>query len=149
LLRLGELARRLSRTRPRPANLVTGERGELEALFHLRRLGYVVVERRWRTKEFNGDLDLIAYEGDTLCFIEVKTRTRRDLTPAASAIDFSKKQMLRRMAGAYRRSIPAAERYTALYRFDVVSIYLEEGRAACELVRDAFAAQDTFARGGV
>lgn len=124
----------------KPAHLVTGERGELEALFHLRRQGYVVIERRWRTKEFNGDLDLIAFDGATLCFIEVKARTRRDLTPAASAIDYGKKQMLRRMANAYRRTLPASERYNTAVRLDVVSVYGPP--YTCELVRDAFALQE-------
>jgi putative endonuclease len=139
LLRLGSLA---GKRKPRPAHLLTGERGELEALFYLRRQGYIVVERRWRSKEFNGDLDLIAWDGATLCFVEVKARTRRDLTPAASAINEAKKQRLRRMAGSYRRTLPAERRYSAPVRFDVVSIYLLDGRAECELVRDAFAAQE-------
>ena len=147
---LGSLAERVSRRKPRPANLRTGERGELEALFFLRRQGYLVVERRWRSKEFNGDLDLIAWDGHTLCFVEVKTRTRRDMTPATSSIDYAKKQMLRRMAGSYRRTMPASERYTTAVRFDVVSVYLLGGKAECELVRGAFAGQESgFSRAGV
>lgn len=138
ILGLGAFARKVEQGKARPAHLVTGEVGELEALFYLRRQGYVVVERRWRSKEFNGDLDLIAWDGETLCFIEVKARTRRDLTPAASAIDYAKKQMLRRMAGAYRRTIPAQQRYNTAVRFDVVSVYLLGGAAECELVRGAF-----------
>ncbi len=150
VLRLGTLAAKASQGKPRPAHLLVGDRGELEALFFLRRQGYVVVERRWRSKEFNGDLDLIAWSGDTLCFVEVKTRSRRDMTPAASAVDYAKKQMLRRMAGSYRRTLAAAERYNMAYRFDVVSVYLTGGGADCELVRDAFPAQEsTFSRGGV
>ncbi len=138
ILGLGSVSRRIARGKPRPAHLVTGELGELEALFFLRRQGYVVVERRWRTKEFNGDLDLVAWHGDTLCFIEVKARTRRDMTPAASSVDYAKKQMLRKMAGAYRRTMPAEKRYNTLVRFDVVSVYLLGGAAECELVRGAF-----------
>ena len=70
----GTLARRLGRDRRQPAHLDLGERGELEALFFLRRQGYIVMARRWRAPELSGDLDLVAWEGDTLCFIEVKTR---------------------------------------------------------------------------
>lgn len=150
ILRLGALARRVSPRKPRPAHLLTGERGELEALFFLRRQGYMVVERRWRSKEFNGDLDLIAWDAETLCFVEVKARTRRDMTPAASAIDYAKKQMLRRMAGSYRRTLPAAERYNTPVRFDVVSVYLQGRDPVCELVRGAFPPQETsFGRSGV
>ena len=61
-----------------PEHLKTGLRGELEALLHLRELGYVVVARRWKTPKLRGDIDLIAWDGDCLCFIEVKTRTQRD-----------------------------------------------------------------------
>ena len=138
ILGLGSVARRLKRGPARPEHLVTGERGELEALFYLRRQGYVVVERRWRSKEFNGDLDLIAWDGDTLCFVEVKARTRRDVTPAAASIDYAKKQMLRRMAGSYRRTLPALTRYNTPVRFDVVSVYLLESGVECELARGAF-----------
>ena len=149
LLRLGALGRKVSRAKPRPAHLLTGERGEFEALFYLRRQGYLVVERRWRSKEFNGDLDLIAWDGETLCFVEVKARTRRDMTPAASAIDYAKKQMLRRMAGSYRRGLPAEQRYNTPVRFDVVSVYLLGDAVECELVRGAFEVQDAFRSGGV
>ena len=140
-------ARRVSHGKQRPAHLLTGERGELEALFFLRRQGYLVVEQRWRSREFNGDLDLIAWDGDTLCFVEVKARTRRDRTPAASAIDYAKKQMLRRMASSYRRTLPAEQRYNTPVRFDVVSVYLVGGTADCELVRGAFALDSPFFRG--
>ena len=141
VLRVGALARRLAR-RAAPAHLNTGERGELEALFFLRRQGYQVVERRWRTREFNGDLDLIAWDGssgvETLCFVEVKARSRRDMTPAASAVDAHKQRMLRRMAAAYRRGMAAERRYEVTVRFDVVSVYLLGGKVECELVRGAF-----------
>ncbi len=62
LLTLQSLARRLPRRKPRPAHLLLGERGEFEALFHLRRHGYLVIERRWRSPDHNGDLDLIAWD---------------------------------------------------------------------------------------
>ena len=121
-----------------PPHLQTGFRGEFEALFFLRGLGFVVTERRWRSPELNGDLDLVAWEGGTLCFIEVKTRTARDLTPAASAIDFAKRSMLQKMARSYLRTLPHAQRDGVLVRLDIVSVYLLGERVECELVRDAF-----------
>ena len=69
------MARRLGRGAKLPAHLETGLRGEREALFELRRMGYTVVARRWQTAKVRGDVDLIGWKGDTLCFIEVKTRT--------------------------------------------------------------------------
>lgn len=142
LLQLTRFAHRLHPPPARTANLRTGERGEFEALFFLRGLSYTVVERRWRSPELNGDLDLVAWDGSTLCAIEVKTRTTRDLTPAASAIDETKRNMLRRMARAYLRSLPGQRDTPILLRFDVVSVYLigpaPRETVECELIRDAF-----------
>ena len=138
LLQLHSLSKKLGRAPKLPPHLQTGVRGEFEALFYLRRLGYTVVERRWRSPELNGDLDLVAWEGATLCFIEVKTRTARDMTPAALAIDGPKRKMLQRMAASYLRSIPREADGNILTRIDIVSVYLLGDQIECELVRDAF-----------
>ena len=150
LLRLRAVALRLGQVKPKARHLETGERGEFEAMFFLRRQGYKVFERRWRTPEWNGDLDLIAWRDDTLCFVEVKTRTARDFAPAAVAIDEAKRKMLRRMARAYRRTLPRAQAEAWAVRFDVVSVYLLGEKVECELVTDAFAwVEDDFRAGGV
>jgi len=130
VLALHRLARRFSRTPPIAAHLTTGLDGELEAFFHIRRLGYTVVARRWKTQKVRGDVDLIAWHDGCLCFIEVKTRTRRDAIPAEFAVDRDKERMLKRMAGAYLRRFPEEERNTLPVRFDVVSVYLQQGSAA-------------------
>ena len=137
LLRLQSFAARIAHKAEKPSHLRVGERGELEALFFLRRLGYIVVARRWRSPELRGDLDLVAWEGDTLCFIEVKTRSARDGTPAALAIDGGKRRMLARMAREYLRTMPREERREVLTRVDFVSVYLPPTGAECELIRDA------------
>ena len=139
---LETLAWRFGRKRTQPAHLHLGERGELEALFFLRRQGYIVTARRWRTPELSGDLDLVAWEGDTLCFIEVKSRSQRDQTPAALAIGQAKRRTLSRMAREYLRTLPRpsrlAEAECVLTRFDFVSVYLLGTGTECELLRDAF-----------
>jgi putative endonuclease len=114
----------LSRAPRTAAHLETGAHGEREALFHLRRNGYIVVARRWRNAKLRGDIDLIAWDRDTLCIVEVKTRTRRDAIPAESAVDSDKQDTLRRLARAYLRRLPLPAR-EATVRFDVISIYLE------------------------
>lgn len=114
----------LSRSPRAAAHLETGTRGEREALFHLRRHGYTIVARRWRTPKLRGDIDLVAWDGDTLCVIEVKTRTRRNAVPAELAVDPDKQRILRQLARAYLHRLPPAARQ-ATVRFDVVSIYLE------------------------
>ncbi|MDE3103957.1 MAG: YraN family protein [Acidobacteriota bacterium] len=131
---------RVAERRGGAAHLAVGERGEREALFFLRQQGFTVVARRWRTARLRGDLDLVAWEGDCLCFVEVKTRSTRNLLdPAESAVDEEKRQRLRRMARAYLRGLPEQVRTRVQVRFDVISVYLEPQGAACELFRQAFA----------
>jgi putative endonuclease len=138
LRRLRALAQRVHPRHLKAPHLLTGERGEFEALFYLRRLGFQVVERRWHAPDLRGDIDLIAWEGDTLVIAEVKTRTSRDLTPALSAVDDVKRRTLRDLARAYRRTIPRTPDSPALLRFDVVSVYLSGQEVAWEILRDAF-----------
>jgi putative endonuclease len=109
-----------------PAHLETGVEGEEAAYFYLRRKGYVVVARRWLAGNIPGDLDLIAWHGQMLCFIEVKTRTAHDMTPAETAVDAHKRKTLRRLARAYIRQLPQKSEPQA--RFDVISVYLVRGR---------------------
>ena len=105
-----------------PEHLRTGLSGEDAAFFELRRKGYTVVARRWSAGNLPGDVDLIAWQGTLLCFIEVKTRTARDMTPAEAAVGRHKELVLRRLARAYLRQLPQAEAPQA--RFDVMSVYL-------------------------
>lgn len=107
-------------------------------MYFLRRRGYLVVERRWRSPELRGDLDLVAWDGETLVFVEVKTRTKRDFAPAASAVDLGKQRMVRRMGRAYRRTLPREDRYETPVRFDVVSVYLLGEAVECELACGVF-----------
>ena len=125
------------RRRPQEAaHLSTGRRGELAAFFHLRRQGYIVVARGWRSGRVRGDIDLIAWQGDTLCFIEVKTRTTREVATAEAAVDEDKRRTLRRLARAYMRQLPIQQTPA---RFDILSIYFEKEKAAeFELFRGAF-----------
>ena len=140
LRRVDRLAARYGPARRRPAHLLTGEYGEREALFALRREGYILVDRRWRSGKMRGDVDLIAWEGDWLCFIEVKTRaTRNPLDPAEAAVDRDKQRTLRRLARAYLRGFPESGRDAIRVRFDVVAVYLEGTAPSIEVTRDAFA----------
>ncbi|MFZ0662314.1 MAG: YraN family protein [Acidobacteriaceae bacterium] len=117
-------------------HLATGRRGERAAFFYLRRLGFVVAARRWRSAKARGDLDLVAWENDVLCFVEVKTRTTRAVAPAEVAVNAEKKRMLRKMAHYYIRQLPQRD---VPVRFDILSIYFEVGKPAdFELFRGAF-----------
>jgi putative endonuclease len=106
--------------RPIPHHLRVGRLGEDAAFFHLRRKGYTVVARSWKSLRHRGDLDLIAWEGETLCFVEVKTRTSREVATAEAAVDKEKRRVIRRLASDYLRSTSRPP-----VRFDIVSVYLD------------------------
>lgn len=130
------LDRVAARRRREAPHLATGRRGERAAFFYLRRLGFVVTAQRWRTPKARGDLDLVAWDQDVLCFVEVKTRTTRAVAPAEAAVDADKKRMLRKMAHHYVRQLPDRE---VPVRFDILSIYFEAGKSAeFTLFRGAF-----------
>ena len=135
-------ARRAARKklRPTPEHLLTGQRGEDTAFFFLRTHGFTVVARRWHSDRVRGDLDLVAWNGPTLVFVEVKTRTARDLVSAQAAVDDAKQRQLRRLARAWLRQIPERFRDHVPLRFDVLAIYLLPGGAECDHFRAAFPA---------
>ncbi len=112
-----------------------GNTGERIAYFHLRRRGYTVVARQWSAPNVNGEVDLIAWHAETLCFIEVKTRSAEDRFGAAYTINDDKKNALRRMARAYVQSLPwhGDQEAAPAIRFDVVLVYLHEKPRRVEL----------------
>jgi putative endonuclease len=134
------------RNSPKPAHLLTGERGEDAAYFHLRRLGYTIVARRWRTERLAGDLDLVAWDGPTLVIFEVKTRTaaarEEAFAPAETAVDPHKQQVLRKMASAYLRQFPTPARGNIGLRFDILSVYQIPSGLEFEHIRNAFPSSD-------
>jgi putative endonuclease len=107
-------------------HLTVGIEGEDAVFFYLRRKGYTVVARRWSSGDAPGDVDLIAWDGPVLCFVEVKTRTAHDLTPAETAVDEHKRNVLRRLARRYVRQLPQTTLPSV--RFDVVSVYQLPGQ---------------------
>jgi putative endonuclease len=142
---LDSLAARRGRAASLPAHLLIGIEGEEAACFYLISKGYTVVARRWSAGNQPGDLDLIAWHGAMLCFFEVKTRTARDLTPAETAVDSHKRNVLRRLARQYVRQLPGGPAPQA--RFDVISVYLEPGKPSeFEHFENAFAWREAWRR---
>ncbi|HEY0796847.1 MAG TPA: YraN family protein [Acidisarcina sp.] len=130
------LSQRLGRTPRLAPHLELGVRGEEAAFFYLRRLGYVIVAQRWRSYRHPGDLDLIGWDGETLCFIEVKTRTSHAIAEAEAAVDRDKRRTLRRLAWHYLRYLPTP---SSEARFDVLTVYLQqEKKTEFHLFRGAF-----------
>jgi putative endonuclease len=104
-----------------PPHIQTGRRGEEAAYFYLRRRGYVMVARNFRSPHRRGEIDLIGWHQEVLCFIEVKTRTTRDVKPAEAAVDHAKLHQLALVAREYMRLLPGP----CSWRFDVVSVYYD------------------------
>jgi putative endonuclease len=132
------LAERRGRQSLLAPHLRTGERGEEAAFFYLRRNGFTVVARRWNDGPLPGDLDLVAWQDDVLCFIEVKTRSSKEVATASSAVDKNKRRILRRLARLYLRQLPddAARPET---RFDIATVYELPGKPReIQLIPGAF-----------
>jgi len=119
-----------------PAHQRTGRRGEEDAYFYLRGRGYTMIARNYRSPHHRGEVDLIGWERDVLCFIEVKTRTTREVKPAEAAVDRDKQRELSLVARDFLRLMPAS----CQWRFDVVAVYYERGhsRPSFELFQNAF-----------
>lgn len=115
----------------------TGIRGETYAYWYLRRHGYVLVARNYRSPSIKGEIDMIGYDGKVLAFVEVKTRAlAEDEDPARlqnrpeDSVNWDKRRNLTRMA---RQFLRARRIESAECRFDVVAI--ENRRGARPLIR--------------
>jgi putative endonuclease len=110
-----------------------GQHGEDLAHRHLRRNGFIVVARNWRPPQGGGEIDIVAWEGDSLVFIEVKTRASAEWSAPERDIDGEKIHALRRAARDYVRRSGADD---SRVRFDAIAI---TGNKLVHL-RDAFSA---------
>ncbi len=132
---LDSLASRVLPPDGRPVRHRIGARGEEDAYFHLRRLGYAMVARNYRTPRCHGEIDLIGWDRDVLCFIEVKTRTSHHVKPAEAAVDRHKRREVAQVIRDYLRHAPPS----CQWRFDIVSVYYDSSnsRPQFELFRNA------------
>ena len=110
-----------------------GKLGEDLALKKLEELGYRCITRNYRCPL--GEMDLIAREGDTLVFIEIKTRKNKSLGYAKEAIDGRKRRQLSKVALAYMKANECCE---VKSRFDVVAINLNRDDVELEVIKNAF-----------
>jgi putative endonuclease len=98
-------------------HLLKGRKGERLACRFLLKQGFDILARRYRSR--SGELDIIAYEGDTLVFIEVKTRSSAAFGEPWEFVDWQKQQILRRTAEDF---IADHDLGQYAYRFDIVSV---------------------------
>ena len=90
-----------------------GRRGEEMAIEHLERTGYRIVAANFRlpigrnTRDaiVNAEIDIVAYDGPTLCFVEVKTRASDEFAAPQANVDLRKRRQIARAARGYRRML--------------------------------------------
>ncbi len=107
--------------------LELGRLGEAYAAAYLEQLGYQLVAanftlpvgRNRRGAVVNAEIDLVAYEHNTLCFVEVKTRSSDWFAPPQANIDLRKRRQIARAARAYRQLLELEDQP---YRYDVVTV---------------------------
>lgn len=117
----------------RESSRTLGARGERLAAEYLQRTGYrlvlanftVPIGRNRNEAQITGEIDLIAFDGDMLCFIEVKTRSSDEFTGPLSNVDLRKQRQIIRAARFYLRTFGIRD---VPYRFDVVTIIAAAGR---------------------
>ena len=114
-----------------------GELGESFAARLYECLGYAVTARNYHSRY--GEIDLIAENSDTLCFVEVKTRNLTSLGTPAEAVDFRKQKKLTLTAITY---LGENECYKQP-RFDVLELWQKDGKIIkSNLIEIAFSAED-------
>jgi putative endonuclease len=100
----------------------TGQRGEEMAAAYLAERGYTLIERNWRCP--TGELDMVAAHGQTLVFVEVRTRSGSRFGPAEESITPAKQARLIELAQAYLQARALPEQP---WRIDVVAVQLGPG----------------------
>ena len=110
-----------------------GKQGEDLAVRELERRGYAIVARRFRVR--SGELDIVARDGPTLVFVEVKARSGRRFGVAAEAVTPLKQLRLARLASEYLLRQRIAD---CACRFDVVSVHFDGGAAEVQVIQNAF-----------
>ena len=115
---------------------MVGRVGEEAAVRFLHEQGYRIVERNYRCRF--GEIDLIARDGETLAFIEVKTRRSRAFGPPALAVTIEKQRHLVKASQVYLAQRGKARE---LCRFDVVTIEMDAHTVRIEIIKNAFQAR--------
>ena len=121
--------------RRRAEHLALGASGETLACRHLRAAGYKILYRNFRGRT-GGELDIVCRDGDTLVFVEVKTRTHEDFGRPFEAVRRDQQRRISRGALAWLRMLDNPD---ILFRFDIVEVVMREHRRPrIELIRNAF-----------
>lgn len=109
------------------------QKGEDLAEDFLKRNKYKIISRNYRNRY--GEIDIIARQKDTLCFIEVKTRSTEQFGSPQEAVDTHKQHKLSQVALQYLKENCLLDRPA---RFDTLAIYVQDKQIKIELIKDAF-----------
>ena len=116
-------------------HIALGERGEKLACKYLRQRGCKILYRNYRARR-GGEVDIVCRDGDTLAFVEVKTRSNDDYRRPLDAVNAAKRKLIIRGALAWLQLLDNPD---ILFRFDVVEIVIAPGeQPRIELVQNAF-----------
>jgi len=114
-------------------NLNSGKRSEAQAELFLKRRGYVVLERNYKTR--SAEIDIVAREKGAICFVEVKSRSSERFGSPQEAVTPAKQAKIATAARVYLQEHNLLERRV---RFDVVAIVQGAGEDKISLVKGAF-----------
>jgi putative endonuclease len=124
------------------ARMTLGERGEYFAARHLRRHGYKILVRRFQTRA--GEIDIICRQGESLVFVEVKTRRTDQYGAPSEAVTRQKQKHMSQVALEYLRLLDNPRIH---WRFDIVEVILQEGDRQprdIRLIQNAFDLSEPF-----
>lgn len=111
----------------------TGKRGEELAVAYLKSKGYRIIERNYKC--LFGEIDIVAKEGNTVVFVEVKSRKSEDFGDPQTAVGWEKKRKISRIALKY---LDEKQLYPCDARFDVVAVKMLPAGNTIELIQNAF-----------
>ena len=116
-----------------------GSKGEEVAASFLIRKGYRIISRNYKNKL--GEIDIIAEDGDVICFVEVKTRKSKRFGLAKESVTAKKQRQIAKTAIGFLKEKGFLNRRA---RFDVVALDYSSFEAKLDLIRDAFALEGSF-----
>ena len=120
-------------------NITLGQRGEDLAVDFLKKKGYKILRRNFKTRL--GEIDIIGLDQDTYCFVEVKTRNSLRFGDPQEAVSFPKQRQISKAALLFLKE---NHLLNALARFDVVSVFCSDNTPQFNLIKNAFELEETY-----
>jgi len=110
-----------------------GKSGEDRAVTFLEQKGYSIIRKNYRTAD--GEIDIIARDGDTIVFVEVKTRRSLAFGVPEAGVDFRKQKQIKKIAGQF---ISHYQLFDRNCRYDIVALYYEGTAVEIKYIKNAF-----------